>query len=81
MDVVSAFYNDVDAVDDANPNTATFWGWASWCGTSFAAPIVAAAIAREIRLSGISAQAAAERVVHDERLFRYPGLGTVVNLH
>ena len=44
-------------------------------------PIVAAAIAREILLAGIPPEQAAERVVYDERLFRIPGFGTVVNMH
>jgi hypothetical protein len=61
--------------------TADFFGWATWSGTSFAAPIVAGAIAREIGLYGLTAEQAADRVVFDERLFRLPGLGTVVNLH
>ncbi|MEJ7721769.1 MAG: hypothetical protein WKF58_15685 [Ilumatobacteraceae bacterium] len=40
-----------------------------------------AALAREISLFGLDGAAAVERVVGDERLFRFPGLGTVVNLH
>ena len=81
VDVISNFFDGVDKHDDKNPATADYRGWARWSGTSFAAPIVAAAIAREVSLYGISASAAAERVVHDKRLFRMPDLGTVVNLH
>ena len=81
VDVISNFFDDVDKHDDHNPATADYHGWARWSGTSFAAPIVAAAIAREVSLYGISAQAAADRVVHDKRLFRMPNLGTVVNMH
>lgn len=44
-------------------------------------PIVAAAIAREQSLYGISAVEAADRAVHDRRLYRIPGMGTVVNVH
>ncbi|MGB8861250.1 MAG: S8 family serine peptidase, partial [Ilumatobacteraceae bacterium] len=79
--VVSRFHDGIDYYDDLDPKTADFHGWAKWCGTSFAAPIVAAAIAREAALYGISTSAAADRVVHDPRLFRIPGLGTVVNIH
>ena len=64
-----------------NPEPTEYGGWASWCGTSFAAPIVAAAIGREIVLYGIEPEDAAERVVDDPRLFRLANLGTVVNLH
>ena len=64
-----------------NPDPTRYEGWASWCGTSFAAPIVVAAIAREVMLTGIEPADAAERVVDDPRLFRLPNLGTVVNLH
>ena len=81
VDVISNFFDSVDKHDDHNPATADYHGWARWSGTSFAAPIVAAAIAREVSLYGISALVAADRVVHDKRLFRMPDLGTVVNMH
>ena len=81
VDVVGSFYNGVDEHDDENPKSSDFQGWARWSGTSFAAPIVAAAIAREQSLYGISAVEAADRVVHDRRLYRIPGMGTVVNVH
>jgi len=78
MDIVSRYY---DKTEVNNPDRTRYEGWASWCGTSFAAPTVAAAIAREIMLTGIEPVDAAERVVDDPRLFRLPNLGTVVNLH
>ena len=81
VDVISTFFDAVDKHDDHNPASADFRGWAKWSGTSFAAPIVAAAIAREASLYGISSKAAADRVVHDKRLYRMPGLGTVINMH
>jgi len=81
VDIVSRFFDGVDVHDDGNAATADFRGWARWSGTSFSAPIVAAAIAREVALYGITVAAAAERVVYDKRLFRIPGLGTVVNMH
>ena len=42
---------------------------------------MAAAIVREMVLHGISGKRAVRRVIDDPRLFRYPGLGTVVNAH
>jgi subtilisin family serine protease len=81
LEVVSRFFDGVDEELDGLPQTADFYGWANWSGTSFAAPIVAGAIAREMGMYGLTAHEAAERVVFDERLFRLPGLGTVVNLH
>jgi subtilisin family serine protease len=78
VDIVSRYYEHVEV---NNPDPTKYEGWASWCGTSFAAPIVAAAVAREIMLTGIEPHDAAERVVDDARLFRLPNLGTVVNLH
>jgi hypothetical protein len=57
-----------------------FKEWARWSGTSFAAPRVAAAIAREMMLCRVSAEEAAYRVVRSPGLFRMPDLGTVVNI-
>jgi hypothetical protein len=56
-----------------------FEHWARWTGTSFAAPIVAAALLREMTLVSPTAAEAVARLVHAEGLFRLPGLGTVVN--
>ena len=63
-----------------------FTGWAEWSGTSFAAPVVVAAVARELVCgldpSGgiLDAVTAVERVVRAPHLARLPCLGTVVNL-
>jgi subtilisin family serine protease len=81
VEIVSHFFDGIDEHDDNNPATADFRGWAKWSGTSFSGPIVAGVIAREAALYGISVAAAVERVVMDKRLFRFPGLGTVVNVH
>jgi subtilisin family serine protease len=58
-----------------------FTGWATWSGTSFAAPIVAGALARSIA-DGRAATAgdAVELLITRPGLFRLPGLGTVVNV-
>ncbi len=57
-----------------------FRGWAIWSGTSFSAPVVAAALARTMMAEGCTAKEAVERVIDDPALLRLPGLGTVVNV-
>ena len=57
-----------------------FSGWAVWTGTSFAAPVVAAALMREIALTNCTAKEAVAALIDAPGLFRYPGLGTVVNV-
>lgn len=54
-----------------------FQGWARWSGTSFAAPVVVAASAREIA-AGATARDAVKAVVDGPNLTRKPMLGTVV---
>jgi hypothetical protein len=54
-----------------------FQGWARWSGTSFAAPVVVAALARVVA-GGDTPQEAVRKVVEDEKLPRRPMLGTVV---
>ncbi len=89
IDVVSCFF-DLGAL--AGPDEH-FDGWASWSGTSFSAPIVAASIAwewmgrggREL-VSDEPTDAGSGRPGHSAAwlldrpgLYRYPHLGTVVN--
>ena len=57
-----------------------FRGWARWSGTSFAAPVVVAALAREMTTTGCTANQAVERVIDAPGLLRIPGLGTVINI-
>jgi hypothetical protein len=63
-----------------------FKDWAIWSGTSFAAPIVAAALARLVMTApyllghAISAEEARERLIDSPWLMRIPDLGTVVNV-
>jgi hypothetical protein len=68
----------------ANP---PFQGFALWSGTSFAAPMVAAAIAARYRPGGIqtdhsklpkSARAAADELMNDLGAKRVVGLGTII---
>jgi hypothetical protein len=82
-DLVSTFFDDfngpvplLDVMGDADH----FAGWATWSGTSFAVPIVVAALVREMTRCGCNAKEAVERVIDDPALYRIPGLGTVVNL-
>ncbi len=81
-DLVSSFFLGLQGAEPRR-NTVDvddFDGWARWSGTSFAAPVVVAALAREMVASGCSAREAVERVVHAPHLLRIPGLGTVVNI-
>jgi subtilisin family serine protease len=84
VDVVSTFLRhegtEIEDADGEALHVEAFDGWASWTGTSFAAPKVAAAIAREMVISGCDPQEAAHRVVRAHGLFRAVNLGTVVNL-
>ncbi len=80
-DIVSSFFakfngalpriNGIDSDD--------FDQWATWSGTSFAAPVVVAALAREMVTTKCSAAEAVERVVRAPHLARLPNMGTIVN--
>jgi hypothetical protein len=74
-DVVSTFF--LSAKTDAG---APFRGWASWSGTSFAAPHVVGALARRMVHDGITARQAVRRVIDAPGLMRIPAHGTVVNV-
>mgnify|MGYP003537356222 FL=1 len=63
--------NGIDADD--------FDQWATWTGTSFAAPVGVAALAREIVTTGCTATQAVDRVVRAPHRARLPFMGTVVN--
>ena len=56
-----------------------FAGFATWSGTSFAAPIVAGVLARLMLDRGVKANAAVEAVIDQAGLFRLRCYGTVVN--
>jgi subtilisin family serine protease len=80
VDVVSTFFTDhVDEFGDPPGSLRhEYRGWARWSGTSFAAPKVAAAIAREAQSSGVSPVEAWGRLSHWSKL-RMPDLGVVFN--
>ncbi len=75
VDVVSTFFG---GPGDGSPDSTGFRGYASWSGTSFAAPQVAAAIVNEVSRTGASAAEAAAAIVADRRRHRVPDLGVVV---
>lgn len=82
VDLVSAFFN---AFSGASPMINTldpddFAAWARWSGTSFSAPVVVAALAREMVLGTCTAAVAVDRVIRGPHLLRIPCLGTVVNI-
>ena len=71
VDIVSRFLDPADGRPE-------FDGWASWSGTSFAAPIVAALIAREVQRDGITTAQARDRILSPTHGAAIPGLGTIV---
>ena len=82
VDIVSRFFTGQFAVDDdmGIERKTRYNGWAQWSGTSFAAPFVAAVLARIVKRTGAAdARAAVAAIIDDESLATIPGLGTVVN--
>ena len=79
-DLISSFFAQFDGpeprINTVDPDK--FAGWATWSGTSFAAPVVVAALAREMVLGKCSAKEAANRVVYASGALRIRCLGTVV---
>jgi subtilisin family serine protease len=55
-----------------------FTGYATWSGTSFAAPVVAGAIAERAAADDISGAAAAARVLDPARRRTMPDLGVLI---
>lgn len=82
VDIVSAFFNAFDGPTPSinSIDTDHFTGWARWSGTSFAAPMVVAALAREVVLGACGAEEAVRRIIRAPHLLRIPCLGTVVNI-
>ncbi len=81
VDLVSSFFRGwnghLPASGGVDPDK--FDGWACWSGTSFSAPVVAGALAREMTVNGCSARDAVTRLIDQPALLRLPGLGTVIN--
>lgn len=78
VDVVSTFF--CDAIDERPDGTSSrYRGWATWSGTSFAAPKVAAAIATEQLLYGGSSADAWKRLTNSYQRRREPDLGQIFN--
>jgi len=82
VDLVSTFFAgwNGDAPLEAGTDPDDYSGWACWSGTSFAAPVVVGALAREMAVTGCTATEAVTRLIDDPALLRIPGLGTVVNV-
>ncbi len=81
-DLVSSFFShfDGDLPRINGIDSDDFDDWATWSGTSFAAPVVVAALAREMVATNCSARQAVDRVIRAPHLARLPNMGTIVNL-
>ncbi|MEY2522097.1 MAG: hypothetical protein QOJ66_662 [Ilumatobacteraceae bacterium] len=82
MDVVSSFFRSFDGaeVPSGGRDIDRFKAWATWSGTSFAAPTVIGALVREMRASNCTPKDAVARLIDAPWLGRIPGLGTIVNV-
>lgn len=80
VEIRSLFFDQFNGAEpaDADGDPDHFQGWATWSGTSFAAPRVVAALAQRVA-NGSTPQEAVEALVEAESLTRKPMLGTVVN--
>lgn len=78
--LVSLFFDGFNGpglpVNNYDPDA--FVGWARWSGTSFAAPVVTAVLARELD-AGLNPREAVAKVIEDPNLNSIPMLGTVVD--
>lgn len=75
VDLISSFFTNFTADVELGPLT----GWATWSGTSFAAPVVAGTIMQEMITRRVHAGTAVDRVIDAPGLLRLHNLGTVVN--
>jgi subtilisin family serine protease len=82
VDVVSRFFRVPTQLTATHEPDVQALGeiveWATWSGTSFAAPIVAGVLARAVLAGWAPAQAVA-RTIDNPSLIRLAGLGTVLN--
>ena len=83
VEIVSNFYDTPmpPAAASRYREASDFNGWATWSGTSFAAPIVAATLAQEVLTTGATPRVAVERLIEPPELFRLEYLGTVINTY
>ena len=82
MDVVSSFFKEFNGNEPPRDgrDIDSFQSWATWSGTSFAAPAVVGALVREMRVSNCLATEAVTHIIDAPWLGRIPGLGAVVNV-
>ena len=82
-DVISKFFNWdgglIPVEDDEPTDPDKFDGWAMWRGTSFSAPRVVAAMARQVQLLDCTAMEAKKIIIDQPGLFRLPDYGVIVN--
>ncbi len=80
VDLVSLFFENFNGAGppEANYDPDDFQGWARWSGTSFATPMVVAALAQVIG-GGVSPRDAVDQLIDDKSLPRSPMLGTIVD--
>ena len=80
VDVASTFYiGNCAEKEKYGVDPDTYTGWALWSGTSFAAPVVAAVLARTMMSEGLTGHGAVEAIIDQAGLFRLRCYGTVVN--
>jgi subtilisin family serine protease len=77
-DVVSSFFN-FDGPVGSSPTPEDFTGYATWSGTSFAAPRVAAAVAARAAARGVPAAVAAAELLDPSNHPSMPDLGVLVD--
>ena len=79
--LVSSFFAEFDGalppINGVDPDE--FVQWATWSGTSFAGPVLVAALAREMATTNRTAAESVESVVRAPHLARFPNMGTIVN--
>ncbi len=83
VELVSTFFDNFNGptvVVTGAKDPDQFKGWAEWSGTSFSAPVVVAALAREMGASGCDAKTAVKNIIDAPGLARIPGMGTIVNI-
>ena len=76
---MSTFFTDFDDRTADGRCGNAYRGWATWSGTSFSGPKVAAVIAQEMYLQDITATESWRRL-SPTSAFRLPDLGVVFNV-